>query len=300
MSLRNRTLRAIRRRGPLLAAKRVVDRLAYDLRLPRADHQIVTGMPLFTPASAGSWSARAKLTLLAANQTFPLLARLVGELDRERLLEITPIDELYRDPASLDAMARIKVLFDRYGSDKASMHDYHKLYGPLLKEVTAVATVLEIGLGTDNVDVVSNMGHAGSPGASLRAFRDFLPNARIFGADIDRSILFEEERIRTFYVDQTDLSSFETLDRACGGEFDLIIDDGLHAPNANMAVLIFALPRLKRGGTFVVEDIATAALPVWQVVAALLPPQFRSRLVAASRGNLFAVERLATDGSGTR
>ena len=30
------------------------------------------------------------------------------------------------------------------------------------------------------------------------------PNAQIYGADIDKNILKDEERIKTFYVDQTD------------------------------------------------------------------------------------------------
>jgi hypothetical protein len=46
------------------------------------------------------------------------------------------------------------------------------------------------------------MGRTGTPGASLRAWRDYFPNAEIYGADIDREILFEEERISAFYVNQ--------------------------------------------------------------------------------------------------
>lgn len=44
----------------------------------------------------------------------------------------------------------------------------------------------------------------GVPGGSLRAYRDYLPNAKIYGAGIDASILFPEDRINTFVVDQLD------------------------------------------------------------------------------------------------
>ena len=44
----------------------------------------------------------------------------------------------------------------------------------------------------------------GKPGASLRVWRDYFPNAIIYGADIDKDILFAEERIKTFYIDQLD------------------------------------------------------------------------------------------------
>jgi hypothetical protein len=71
--------------------------------------------------------------------------------------------------------------------------------------------LLEIGLGTNNTDVVSNMGSEGVPDASLRAFRDYLPNARIYGAGIDKRILFEESRIKTYFADQTDLAAAARL-----------------------------------------------------------------------------------------
>ena len=47
---------------------------------------------------------------------------------------------------------------DKYGSDKASGHDYHNIYGPILKKRDAITGILEIGMGTNNTDVVSNIG----------------------------------------------------------------------------------------------------------------------------------------------
>ena len=44
----------------------------------------------------------------------------------------------------------------------------------------------------------------GKPGASLRVFRDYFLNAKIYGADIDKNILFTSDRIFTYYVDQLD------------------------------------------------------------------------------------------------
>ena len=46
----------------------------------------------------------------------------------------------------------------------------------------------------------------------MRALRDYFPNANIFGADIDKNILFNDQnRIKTFYVDQLDRKSVENL-----------------------------------------------------------------------------------------
>jgi hypothetical protein len=166
------------------------------------------------------------------------------------------------------------------------------LYGALLASTDASA-LLEIGLGTNNVNFVSNMGSHGKPGASLRAFRDYLPNAQIYGADVDRDVLFNEERISTFFVDQTDLDSFSALGGVVPAEFDLIIDDGLHSPNANIATLVFGLGRLKVDGYFLVEDISPDALPIWQLVAAaLLPSEYESDVIATENKLLFLVHRL--------
>ena len=137
------------------------------------------------------------------------------------------------------------------------------------------------------------MGSHGRPGASLRAFRDYLPNAQIYGADVDRGILFDDERISTFFVDQTDLDSFSTLSAAIPAELDLIIDDGLHSPNANLATLAFGLNRLKVNGHLLVEDIRPEALPIWQLVSsALLPSNYESDVIATENQLLFLVRRL--------
>lgn len=154
-----------------------------------------------------------------------------------------------------------------------------------------VSQLLEIGLGTNHLDVVSNMGRQGQPGASLRAFRDFLPGANLIGADIDRRILFEEERIATFYVNQTDADTFEMLGRNLPARIDFIIDDGLHSPNANLHTVRFGLERLAEGGWMVVEDIRLQALPVWQLVSALLPDDYESFIFNANGIGLFAVHK---------
>ena len=85
------------------------------------------------------------------------------------------------------------------------------------------------------------MGKLGKPGASVKAFRDFFPEEKIFGADIDKEILFKDKRINTYYVDQTDLKSLKKLYKKIGSNFDLIIDDGLHASYANINVIISSI-----------------------------------------------------------
>jgi SAM-dependent methyltransferase len=260
--------------------------------------ELIHAMPLLAPNSSGAAETIARLTILSANQVFPLLSELLTRIGGRALAELVAADALCAQAGGEAEAARLKQHLDAHGSDKAtgsdqaSGHRYHAVYGARLARPPAVTAVLEIGIGTNNEDIASNMGREGHPGASLRAFRDALPGARIYGADIDPRILFHEERIETFFVDQTRLDSFEELGRAIVGELDLVIDDGLHAPNANLATLLFALPRLRQGGWLVVEDIKPIATPFWQVVAAALPERYLPRIVSSGNDILFVVERL--------
>jgi cephalosporin hydroxylase len=275
--------RMILRRALKGAARRV---------LHPSHSRIIDSFPMFSPASAGSAHDLATVAIQAAEQVFPLLLS-IASLNDKATSAAVPITCFADDASKRLAAAKLKELYNYYGSDKAAVHDYHLLYGSLLSEPATVTALLEIGLGTNNPRLLSNMGKRGRPGGSLRAFRDFLPTAQIYGADIDRQTLFEEDRITTFFVDQTDPSSLTALASLTGDQFDLIIDDGLHSPNANLAVLDFGLRKLKIGGWLVVEDIRSEALPIWQLTAAIIPQQFGARLVTARKAALFAVQRLA-------
>ena len=247
-------------------------------------------LALFVPESAGDSNALLMLTLQAVGQTFPLLSHLLDVVGRSKLSP-SRIEQISTDAEGRTAADALKFLFTKFGSDKSAGHNYHHLYGEILKNKADISHVLEIGLGTNNLDVVSNMGTGGVPGASLRAFREYLPKATLFGADIDKRILFQEDRIQTYFVDQTDLTSLESLGKNIPDFMDLIVDDGLHAPNANLAVLAFSLKRLKHRGWLVIEDIPERAAPLWEVVAALLPDAFACRLLRDEGGLVFAVQR---------
>jgi len=261
----------------------------------RKELETIRKLGSFAPNTAGYYSGLEKkihdLTLLSANQIFPLLVEL-SLLSGKSEKEIISAEVFCKNMQGDDSAAKLKSCFDAHKCDKALSHNYHCVYGPILKKLGTIDTLLEIGLGTTNTDVVSNMGGIWKPGASLRAFRDFLPQTQLYGADFDKRILFEEERIQTFFVDQTDSSTLEALGEKLPHTLDLIIDDGLHAPNANLAVLIFALKKLRVGGWLVIEDIAEEATVIWRVTASLLSPNFQSHIIRAHGGIVFAVEKL--------
>lgn len=162
-------------------------------------------------------------------------------------------------------------LFFNNGSDKGapndqanlislkSAHTYADLYYILFNfSRNSIKRVFECGLGTNNLDFKSNMGETGIPGASLRAWRDYFPNAKIFGADIDSQILFSEDRIETYQVDQTVLESIENMwEKISIEEFDIIIDDGLHTFKAGISLFEASFSKLREGGIYVIEDITS-------------------------------------------
>jgi hypothetical protein len=157
------------------------------------------------------------------------------------------------------------------GSDKAlGWHNYGYVYNFILGPRTnTIRLILEVGIGTNNPDVPSSMGSNGVPGASLRAWRELFSRAAIVGADIDERILFQEERIATYSVDQRDTGAIRALFAAMGDQMpDLIIDDGLHAFDANKTFFEAAFPMLATNGLYIIEDVVHADAPAWEAYLA--------------------------------
>jgi len=205
------------------------------------------------------------LALSAANSFPTQLSQLIPDQSSKSALPLPP--------APSGIITSFEEAFKEFGSDKSTKHNYHETYASILHSAGTEAplNVLEIGLGTNDASAVSTMGTAGRPGASLRAFRKLLPNANIYGLDIDQRILFSDDRIKTSHVDQTDPSTFpEALRRLGCNTFDLIIDDGLHSVEANMNTLLHLKPYLNDGGWMVIEDIPSRTAAVWLLVERLL------------------------------
>ena len=137
-------------------------------------------------------------------------------------------------------------LCEHHGSDKGYInfhrenlwpwnpHTYTNVYDNLFNHCReSVKLVFECGIGTTNERISCNMSSGGKPGASLKVWKDYFSNAEIFGADIDKSILFSENRIKTFYVDQLDNNKIHNFFKA---SFD----------------------KLKKGGIYIIEDVSSS------------------------------------------
>lgn len=177
-------------------------------------------------------------------------------------------------------------IMTRNQSDKGNgWHNYTLLYHALFNHKTQEKLrVFELGLGTNDVSIPSNMGASGRPGASLYGWKEYFPNALIFGADIDKKILFNTERISTLYCDQTNPECIREmwLNSDLKEPFDIIIEDGLHLFEANKCFLEHSLGKLKVGGYYVIEDILRSQLSLFQLQLQVWEkefPDFSFRLV---------------------
>ena len=154
-----------------------------------------------------------------------------------------------------------------FGSDKGSgIHNYTTVYSAIFgKLLEQPLRIFELGLGTNNPQLISSMGVNGHPGASLRGWRELFPRALVYGADIDRDILFEEDRIKTFYCDQRDSVAIRDLwsQPDLQGGADIIIDDGLHTFEGGISFLDGSLEHLRPGGFYAIEDIFRETIERW-------------------------------------
>tara|TARA_B110000444_G_scaffold236456_1_gene248342 strand:- start:37 stop:804 length:768 start_codon:yes stop_codon:yes gene_type:complete len=141
---------------------------------------------------------------------------------------------------------------------------YYQNYDDYYSEIFSlnkkrIQNVFELGIGTINDKNHYNMNFLGKnylPGASLRVWKDYFPNADIFGADIDKEILFSEERIKTCWVDQINKDSIIKMYNYFGvDKFDIIIDDGCHRYNETINFFENSINKLSNDGIYIIEDI---------------------------------------------
>jgi|TARA_B100001079_G_C16281697_1_gene456826 hypothetical protein len=175
------------------------------------------------------------------------------------------VSSIYYEKKNLE----LSRLCDKYGSDKGSNdltkpkpykwhpHTYTDFYSTLFGHCREnFKRIFECGIGTNDPKLVSSTIENRVPGASLRVWRDYFFNATIFGADIDKNILFNEEKIQTYYVDQTKSKSIKKMwDQIGLKDFDLIIDDGLHTLSAGITLFKYSIDNLKKNGLYIIEDV---------------------------------------------
>lgn len=143
----------------------------------------------------------------------------------------------------------------KYGADMCPqiMHFYTEFYYQLLKNKREqIKKVLEIGVGSEEI-----MTHCPNytEGASLYVWRDFFPNAQIYGIDILSQLVFKKNRIETFLCNQTDKRGLENLIWKIGSDIELVIDDGSHIPEDQVFTCKVLMPILNKNVEYIIEDV---------------------------------------------
>lgn len=144
------------------------------------------------------------------------------------------------------SQAFAKTLADQFtsvGSDKSTHHGYEEVYSHLLA-YTKPRSFLEIGLFLGD-----------TPSTDLHAWAEVFPEADIYGADIKGHLLFETDRIKTFFVDQDNAETMTTLKASIGKNVDIILDDASHIFELTVKTFENMFSLVTDDGIYLIEDI---------------------------------------------
>lgn len=163
-------------------------------------------------------------------------------------------------------------IFYKYKSDKCLKikHSYSPEYYKYLSPYRETFTnILEIGIGNDKL-MKPICGKDYILGASLKSWEEFFPNAKIYGLDILRDVLFSENRVSCFYTDQSNenelnktINEIRNVNDDSDLLFDLIIDDGSHIVDHMLLTFKTLSKYLKIDGLYIIEDILRKDLGIF-------------------------------------
>jgi len=89
----------------------------------------------------------------------------------------------------------------------------------------------------------------------LKMWKEYFPNAKIYGLDIDPNCLkYEDERTKIFICDQNNEKDLKNVNEKLKN-IDIILDDGSHKYEHMIKSFSFLFSCLKKDGFYVVEDI---------------------------------------------
>jgi demethylmacrocin O-methyltransferase len=147
-------------------------------------------------------------------------------------------------------MNELEALARKYNTDKRQndegqniYHGYTDVYYQLFaNEKYEYRDFLELGVREGN---------------SHQMWEEFFPNAIIYGIDNFSEVAYNlpNKRIKVLKADQADENTI--LEYFKGITFDSLIDDGSHMNWHHQQSFRFLWPKLKSGGYYIIEDLAT-------------------------------------------
>jgi hypothetical protein len=154
----------------------------------------------------------------------------------------------------------LRHLANKYRSDKGNIyynaHNYADIYETLFaKRREEPLRILEIGLLRHDVQA-RNPGGPYDDAPSLAMWRDYFPNATIYGFDVgDFSTVKPMDRVTILRGDMGNKADLQRLLDETGGAFDIIIDDASHASHHQQIALSYLYDSLNPDGLYIIEDL---------------------------------------------
>jgi hypothetical protein len=147
-------------------------------------------------------------------------------------------------------MNTLSEISKKYPTDKDFTHNYYNsVYEDAFKDMREnVKLLCEIGIGGFWKEV------GWVPGNSLKVWRDYFPNAKVLGLDINLHEITDSERISLEWLDQSKRDLVIEYSRKLEN-YDVIIDDGSHNVYDQQITLAYFFRSLKSGGIYVLEDL---------------------------------------------
>jgi hypothetical protein len=150
-----------------------------------------------------------------------------------------------------------------YGLDKniKVSHNYIPCYEKLFKDLKyKTKNLLEIGIGgmynlPKTLTQGDNTRNYYRSGNSLRMWRDYFTEASVYGIDINKNLMFTENRIKTFVANQNSKQDLQLVMDKIDTKLDIIIDDGSHMGEHQVFSFIHLNKHLSDNGIYVIEDI---------------------------------------------
>lgn len=131
-------------------------------------------------------------------------------------------------------MQTITDYLNKYGSTKEENHSYSIFYNQIFSEYdrNAPLDILESGI---------------EYGGSLYAWKEFFPNARVTGVDIE-----DQRKIKR---DDVEFVLSDIKDYKADRKFDIIIEDGNHSNEDAIWSAVNLSKLLKPSGVLIIEDV---------------------------------------------
>ena len=132
-------------------------------------------------------------------------------------------------------------------------HKYTEVYNRILLTMRADhISFLKIGL----LYPINN--DRGNDAPFLRRWKEYFPNATIFGFDIDDYSSYHIDGVEILQGDMENLDDLRRL--SSRGPFGVILEDASHASHHQQTAFGYLFPHLKDNGIYIIEDLRWHAL----------------------------------------